>query len=194
MAGYIIVKNVLFVITMKNLCKVSLNGNDEPCEDSSIQKIEFSANLAHTLSLQDITNKEKATKTLIDAAKRCVLDGECKDLDILALDWEKCDVCKEHIPELFDEVVKPIIAAGIPVRFRIADAKKEGLDTFIEAGCTGTPCILVKNHNTGKYVKAYDGRQKSIGALSSVLGMPNPFFVDIKGKKPLHMLKGDFNE
>lgn len=173
---------------MKNLCKVSLNGNNEPCKDNSIQKIEFSAN-ANTLSLQDIKSKEKATKLLIDAAKRCVIEGECKDLDILALDWEKCDVCKEHIPELLDDVVKPIMSAGIPVRFRVANAKKEGLDNFIGAGCDGTPCILVKNHNTGKYVKAYNGRQKSIGALSSILGMPNPFFVDIKGKKPLNMLK-----
>lgn len=182
---------------MKEICKIDFDNpsrgcGGEPIEEKPIennaQKISFGAN---RLSPEDLAKKKEAKEILIQATKKCVVDGECKELEIQAFRWKKCDICDEHLPFLQEKIIKPLRNAGIPVSYTEMDAKNDGKEAFLGAGCQGTPCILIRDPNTNQLKKVYDGSKGEIASMSEILGFRNPFFYDISEDKPQHMFVSD---
>jgi hypothetical protein len=181
---------------MKEICKISFEASTggEDCSGArggrpkrAGERLAFG--FGGGLSETDEERKKEVVEQLIGAASRCVREGECGSLNVKAIRWDKCDVCDEHLPMLKDDVIKPLIKAGVPVSYEELDAKTDGRELFLKAGCQGTPCILVEDRGSGELKKAYDGRQKQVGALSILLGLPNPFFYgNLEGARPENLL------
>lgn len=187
----------MFFQIMKEMCKIVFDDPssgcggkkaDEKSMSENAEKISFGVN---RLSPKDFAKKKEAKETLIRVTKRCILDGECKELEIQAFRWKKCDICDEHLPFIQDKIIKPLREAGIPVSYTEMDAKNDGKDAFLDAGCQGTPCILVKDPNTDQFKKIYDGSKGEIASMSEILGFKNPFFYDISKDKPQNMFISD---
>jgi len=178
---------------MKDICKLDYNNPNSDCNGSKqkSEKIAFGfQNPKKKLSKADIKKKNDVKYQMISATKKCIDNGYCGDLEIVGLRWNKCEVCDEHLPKLMKEVITPLKSANIPVHYMELDAKsEEGRDLFLKSGCQGTPCILIKSPN-GKYKKAYDGRQESIGAMSNILGINNPlFYGNVSNEIPKNFVK-----
>lgn len=164
---------------MKEICKLSFDGAPSECDKKSekkkeVEKISFSA--GDPLSEADLQRKDDVKEQIIKATKKCIDEKRCDALDLIALRWQKCEVCDKHLPYLRRDVIEPLVNAGVPVSYKELDAKGNGKELFVRSGCQGTPCILVKDRATNTYTKAYDGSQRDIAAMSSILGFKNPFF------------------
>ena len=182
---------------MRDLCRLDFNNPDSKCGKSKleVEKIGFGFGLPKKkLSKTDLQKKKIAKQQLIEATKRCILNGDCEELHIIGLRWDKCSVCDDHLPKLIKEVIRPLKSAHIPVHYEEINAKSEvGKDLFITGGCQGTPCILVKDPS-GVFKKAYDGSQEPVGAMSNILGIDNPFFYgNASNKRPKNLLKKNNN-
>jgi hypothetical protein len=187
---------------IKDICKLSFGaGNDDGgCGGSGqaagsepIEKLAFAFD-GEGMSEGDRRRKGEVRRQLIGSAASCVREGECSGLKVRALRWDKCDVCDEHIPKL-EKWLDTLEKAGVPVDYEKLNAKGDGKDLFLENDCQGTPCVLVEEASTGEMKKAYDGRQKDVGALSTLLGLPNPFFYgDLDGERPSNLLRGGERE
>ena len=178
---------------MRDLCRLDFDNPDSKCEKTKleVEKIGFGfGSPKRKLAKADLEKKKEAKQQLITATKRCIQDGICEDLHIIGLRWDKCSVCDDHLPKLIKEVIQPLKSANIPVHYEEINAQSEvGKDLFVTGGCQGTPCILVK-HPSGEYKKAYDGSQETVGAMSNILGIDNPFFYgNASEKRPKNILK-----
>ena len=186
---------------MTELCKITFDGTEPNCDGKSTtninendisEKIGFGFGLKRKLSKQDLQRKGEVQGQLINRASVCVKDGKCYPLDIIVIRWDKCEVCNKEIPALKKNVIEPLRKAGVSVLYNEMDAKggPDGTDLFLEVGCQGTPCVLVRDPVTQRYKIGYEGRQRPVAALSKLLGLPNPlFYGDLTIEEPMNMLK-----
>lgn len=98
----------------------------------------------------------------------------CSDpIELHVQEHEKCNACKIHIPTL-EERVMLAKTYGIPISMKIHSVgTKRGAKIYSEAGCHGTPCVVLKNKD-GTYTHISEGIDQDIGFFSALFGIKNP--------------------
>lgn len=182
----------------KNLCKIKIK-TDGQIETKCKKKPQVVTVKSETASLEyvprlnarDQKYKDQIIRDILTKAQQCYMDegpDNCTvPVKLKVFKMDKCPACQTHLPKIQDRIQR-MRHAGISVHDEVVTVRNQSHAVEMqEAGCIGTPCVIVEH--AGDRKKVSEGRDSDLQFYSQLFNIKNPLYNDGVVEAP-HRFRG----